>query len=86
LGIDYPGLTYNEPDLPNWVGHFVTEYSPNPELLVYDYAVGGATVLDVQRQILNQFLKHVGPKPEWAPWTAEDTLFGEFAGHGNYYI
>jgi len=79
LGIKFPGLTYNEADEPNWVGHFVTNYSPNPDLLVYDYAVGGATAQGVKGQC-HSFLNHVGKKPEWAPWTSEDTLFVTWVG------
>ncbi|PPQ87976.1 hypothetical protein CVT25_001055 [Psilocybe cyanescens] len=30
LGIDFPGLTYNESGLPNWVGHLITKYCPEP--------------------------------------------------------
>jgi len=77
FGIAFPGLTYNEQALPNWVGHFVTG---RPELLVYDYAFGGSTVSGVKNQVLRQFAQHVGQKPEWAPWTAEDTLFVTWVG------
>lgn len=30
LGVPYPGLTWNEPDLPNWVGHLITKFCPPP--------------------------------------------------------
>ncbi|KAF4615032.1 hypothetical protein D9613_003113 [Agrocybe pediades] len=30
LGVEYPGRTYNEPDLPNWVGHFLSKYCSEP--------------------------------------------------------
>ncbi|EPQ58338.1 hypothetical protein GLOTRDRAFT_57235 [Gloeophyllum trabeum ATCC 11539] len=79
LGVDFPGITWTEQDQPNWVGHLVTKYTPNP-LLVYDYAVGGDTIAGVKRQVERQFLPHVGQKPDWAPWTAEDTLFVTWIG------
>ena len=67
LGVPFPGDTYNEPDLPNWVGYLITKYCPPPRfdpskeeqdshykespLLVYDYAEGGATIANVCSQI-----------------------------------
>lgn len=30
LGIPFPGETYNEPNLPNWVGHLLSNYVPGP--------------------------------------------------------
>lgn len=30
LGMPFPGITYNEPELPNWVGHLLTSYVPGP--------------------------------------------------------
>ena len=33
----------------------------------------------VKRQIEISFLPDLGKKPEWAPWTATDSLFGEFS-------
>ena len=71
---------------PNWVGHLITKYSeplreddqndrdPRPSIVVFDYAVGGKTVSGVKHQIEQQFIPHIGKKPDW---TAEDTLFGE---------
>ncbi|TFK55126.1 hypothetical protein OE88DRAFT_1653789 [Heliocybe sulcata] len=79
LGIDYPGVTWAESGQPNWVGHLVTEYVFSP-VLVYDYAVGGATVSGVRNQIERHFLPTVAKKPHWAPWTAEDTLFVTWIG------
>ncbi|KAF8319339.1 hypothetical protein DL93DRAFT_2053618, partial [Clavulina sp. PMI_390] len=61
-------------------------------LLIYNYAVGGATVDDVVGQVRNQFLesnaeeakgkaakKDRGPGPS-APWKAEDSLFVFWVG------
>lgn len=79
LGVEFPGDTWAEPDQPNWVGHLITNYSVNPALLVRDYAVGGDTVAGVKRQIQRYVSRHVGVKPEWRPWKAENTLFGKSA-------
>jgi hypothetical protein len=76
LGVKYPGFTWAGFGEPNWVGHLITEYNPNGALLVYDFARGGDTIAGVQQQVRNQFLPVLAPKPEWAPWTAEDSLFG----------
>jgi hypothetical protein len=75
LGVEYPGITWAEPEEPNWVGYMVTEYNPKNSLLVYNFAVGGDTIDGVRRQIHTEFLPTLAVKPGWAPWTAEDTLF-----------
>ncbi|KAJ8699792.1 hypothetical protein PTI98_002879 [Pleurotus ostreatus] len=72
LGTEWPGFTWNEPDLPNWVGHLLTKYAPGPKynptadqqdeaylaapLLAYDYAIGGATYSGVRHQV-ERFLR-----------------------------
>lgn len=79
LGILFPGSTWNEPDEPNWVGHFITAYYPGPKykpgcskqdeayssapLLVYNYAIGGDTVSGVQQQIRRRYLREAGASP-----------------------
>ncbi|GLB34892.1 hypothetical protein LshimejAT787_0204570 [Lyophyllum shimeji] len=96
LGVPFPGSTWNEPDLPNWVGHLVTKYFPRPRfipagveqdaaylerpLLVYDYAKGGDTVTGVRRQIQSRFLPSVGQKPDWASWSSDNSLFITWIG------
>ncbi|KAH8116773.1 hypothetical protein DFH11DRAFT_1505240 [Phellopilus nigrolimitatus] len=89
LGEPFPGFCYTEAKrsgkfgstLPNWVGHFISSRkSKEQTLLVYDYAVGGHTVSGVRGQVERQFLPHVGQKPEWARWNAEDTLFVTWVG------
>ncbi|EJF66374.1 hypothetical protein DICSQDRAFT_97426 [Dichomitus squalens LYAD-421 SS1] len=80
LGIEFPGITWAEPAMPNWVGHLITEYSPGTHLLVYDYAVGGDTVGGIRKQVQVNFLPRVGEKPSWAPWSAQDTLFVTWIG------
>ncbi|KAL1947913.1 hypothetical protein VTO73DRAFT_13637 [Trametes versicolor] len=79
LGIEFPGVTWAEPAMPNWVGHLITEYSQS-KLLVYDYAVGGDSVQGVRKQVQVNFLPRVGEKPSWAPWSAEDSLFVTWIG------
>ncbi|THU87264.1 hypothetical protein K435DRAFT_761949 [Dendrothele bispora CBS 962.96] len=82
---------WNEADTPNWVGHFITKYASPPRfdpskqkqaedfsnapLLVYDFAIGGQTVNGVEGQIEDRFLPTIAKKPEWAPWTANESLF-----------
>lgn len=79
LGVEWPGTTYTEGELaPNWVGHLIVAHRPHPETLVFDYAEGGCRVFGVQQQMQREFLLHVGKKPEWAPWTSDDSLFGAF--------
>jgi hypothetical protein len=48
----------------------------NPDLLVYDYAVGGDNVLGLEDQVKKRFLPHAGRQPDWAPWKSDNTLFG----------
>lgn len=45
-------------------------------LLVYDYAQGGHTLKGVRTQIDREFTPHLATKPEWAPWSEADSLFG----------
>ncbi|KAI0670369.1 hypothetical protein C8Q78DRAFT_1035867 [Trametes maxima] len=80
LGIEFPGVTWAEPAMPNWVGYLITEYSPYTKLLVYDYAVGGESVQGVRKQVQVNFLPRVGEKPSWAPWSAGDSLFVTWIG------
>lgn len=83
LGVSYPGHTWTEGhDKPNWVGHLVKPHTKdtnhdNPKFLVYDYAMGGATITGVHEQIHRDFLPTVGERPKWASWKETDTLFGE---------
>jgi hypothetical protein len=104
LGIEYPGLTWNEENEPNWVGHLITEYCPAPRyipdqdengqdpaylsspLLVYDYAQGGDTIAGVQQQIRHWFLPKAGKKPNWSPWSANTSLFGEPIGKDHRHL
>jgi hypothetical protein len=56
------------------VGYLATEYNQSP-ILAYDYAVPGATVLDLIWQVKGWFLPHAAQKPTWAPWTSDNSLF-----------
>lgn len=37
LGAPWPGQTYNEDDKPNWVGHLITKYCPQPRYVPKGY-------------------------------------------------
>jgi len=74
---------------PNWVGILISKYAPGQKyiprsqtssILVYNYAIGGDSVAGVGIQIKRRFIPHVGQKPDWAPWTSEDTLFITWVG------
>ncbi|KAI0713878.1 hypothetical protein C8Q76DRAFT_768744 [Earliella scabrosa] len=82
LGVPFPGYTWCEPGKPNWVGHFVQKVRAQLDmrLLVYNYARGGDTAEGVGRQVHDQFLPDLAPKPDWAPWSSDDTLFLTFVG------
>ncbi|THH26567.1 hypothetical protein EUX98_g7625 [Antrodiella citrinella] len=86
LGVPYPGdrlwtMADDSDDAPpNWVGWLITEFAANQGILVYDYAVGGNFVEDVVRQVQQHYLPSVGKKPEWAQWSADDTLFVTWIG------
>ncbi|KAI0065396.1 hypothetical protein BV25DRAFT_1821796 [Artomyces pyxidatus] len=80
IGLPLPGITYNEPDKFNWVGHLITSYCNNrSDILVYDYAIGGQTVSGVCNQVDRQFLSSIGPKIGKA-WNASDALFVTWVG------
>ncbi|KAJ6551716.1 hypothetical protein B0H19DRAFT_1211301 [Mycena capillaripes] len=82
LGVEFPGATYAEVGEPNWVGHLITNYTSGSRdrLLVYNYAKGGSRVHNVKNQIEVMFKRHIELKPDWAAWTAEDTLFITWVG------
>ena len=66
------------------MGHLVTKYAARREMLAYCYAVGGARVDGVEYQIEHDFEGDIRGKPVWAPWDAEDTLFGEWVVLGPF--
>ncbi|KAF8591063.1 carbohydrate esterase family 16 protein [Ramaria rubella] len=74
LGIPYPGNTFA--DGPNWVGYLATTYS----LIAFDYARGGEKTTNLNHHLENHFLPQLGDKPEYAPWTKENSLFVTWIG------
>ncbi|CAL1704184.1 unnamed protein product [Somion occarium] len=80
LGVVFPGYSWAEDHKPNWVGYLITEFAPGHAMLVYDYAVGGDRVNGVVSQIQRHFIPKVGQKPDWAPWSSDDTLFITWVG------
>jgi phospholipase/lecithinase/hemolysin len=74
----------------DWVGFEVTKYNASL-LLSYNLAYGGATtdaslvapyadtVLSFVDQV-GEFSASLAAKPDWAPWTASDTLVGVWMG------
>lgn len=81
LGIPMPGVTWTEKNTKNWVGHLVKSFKKDghdPRVLCY--AVGGDRVAGVGQQITRHFLPSAGTKPDWAPWTSEQSLFITWVG------
>ena len=74
----------------NWVGFLVTEFNKST-LLSYNFADGGATtdasLVRPFQPTVKSFIDQVGlfngslaSHPDYAPWKAEDTLFGVWIG------
>ncbi|KAL4957540.1 hypothetical protein BDW69DRAFT_180465 [Aspergillus filifer] len=74
----------------NWIGQLVGTYNSSL-LLNYNLAYGGATVNaslvapytpEVYSLIdqVTEFTQYLAPKPEYAPWTANNTLFAVWEG------
>ncbi|KAK4223487.1 hypothetical protein QBC38DRAFT_516820 [Podospora fimiseda] len=74
----------------NWVGFLTSQFNTSI-LLTYNFAYGGATtnaslvtpwredVLSFVDQVA-QFSNSIASKPSYAPWTAENSLFGVWMG------
>jgi phospholipase/lecithinase/hemolysin len=84
----YPGWTSSGG--PNWVGYLVKDFNAT-SLYSYNFAYGGATVnaslvKPYQPTVLSlidqvqQFSKSIASKPSYAPWTANNSLFGIWMG------
>nr|AMJ52087.1 lijH [Ascomycota sp. F53] len=84
----YPGWTTTGG--PNWIGYLTAKYNSS---LVYSYnfAYGGATtdatlVAPYEPTVLSfidqvaEFTDSVASKPDYAPWSADDSLFGIWLG------
>ncbi|KZV69485.1 carbohydrate esterase family 16 protein [Peniophora sp. CONT] len=83
LGVPFPGRTWASinGDDANWVGFIVnTIADERKDLLVYDYAVGGDRVESLERQVGRSGFETIRDKPDWAPWTAADSLFVAWFG------
>lgn len=63
--------------------HLLKKRDESHPLLVYDYAIGGHTVDGVRQQVRMKYLRSLGGKPDSAPWTEQDSLFGELNDMGN---
>ncbi|KAJ7501057.1 hypothetical protein B0H11DRAFT_1713773 [Mycena galericulata] len=85
--VPFKGLTYADRDGTNWVGYVLTQHDPHPDLLVHDYAVGGARVPAlgqggaVETQVNDHFLAGYAMvrTAEGLPWDA-DSLFVAWVG------
>jgi hypothetical protein len=71
---EFPGET--TADEANWVGYVIENYS-RTRVLFYNFATPGSMVQGVKSQCRQDFLEGPGAKPDWAPWTSRDSLFGE---------
>lgn len=75
----------------NWVGYLTTEQNASL-VLSYNLAIGGATIDDSlvassQGDLVSQvetFEQTYASKPESAPWTAENAVFGFWIGVNEY--
>ncbi|KAJ7681558.1 hypothetical protein B0H17DRAFT_1161112 [Mycena rosella] len=86
--ISFTGLTYADRDGTNWVGYLLTEHDPHPDLLVHDYAAGGARVPAlgrgpaVETQVNSNFLQgYAMTRTDGElPWDAAHSLFITWVG------
>ncbi|KAJ7872968.1 hypothetical protein B0H13DRAFT_1633694 [Mycena leptocephala] len=85
--VPYKSLTYADIDGTNWVGYLLMQHDPHPDLLVHDYAVGGARVPAlgrgaVETQVNQNFLAGyaMDRAADGLPWNAADTLFVTWVG------
>ncbi|KAF8212645.1 hypothetical protein K438DRAFT_1544884, partial [Mycena galopus ATCC 62051] len=86
--VPYKSLTYADIDGTNWVGYLLMQHSPHPDLLVHDYAAGGARVPAlgfgpaVETQVNQNFLEGYAMErsDESLPWDAADSLFVTWVG------
>ncbi|KAJ7106342.1 SGNH hydrolase-type esterase domain-containing protein [Mycena epipterygia] len=86
--LPFRGLTYADIDGTNWVGYVLKEHDPHPDLLVHDYAVGGARVPAlgrggaVETQVNENFLAGyaMAPAAEGLIWDAAHSLFVTWIG------
>ncbi|KAG6874206.1 hypothetical protein C0995_003752 [Termitomyces sp. Mi166 len=91
LGLPFPGLTWNEEGLPNWVGHLITKYVPRPRFIAEKKATQdpeylkrpmlvydcaiGGDTIAGVQRQIHRFLPSVGQRPDWALWSPASSLF-----------
>ncbi|KAH9966024.1 hypothetical protein BC827DRAFT_786476 [Russula dissimulans] len=82
LGVAFPGQPVNEPGLPNWVGYLIRDHGHgHANMVAYNYARQWDTVTGVYTsQVSAEFLPAVGMKPQWATWSASDSIFITWVG------
>ncbi|KAJ6493449.1 hypothetical protein C8R45DRAFT_989808 [Mycena sanguinolenta] len=84
--VPYKSLTYADLDGTNWVGYLLMQHSPHPDLLVHDYAYGGArvpalgSIPAVEKQVNQYFLEGYAMDRAVLPWNAADSLFVTWVG------
>ncbi|KAJ7479174.1 SGNH hydrolase-type esterase domain-containing protein [Mycena latifolia] len=86
--VPFKGLTYADFDGTNWVGYLLTEHDPHPDLLVHDYAAGGARVPElgrvpsVETQVNKNFLEGyaMARTADGLPWDTAHSLFVTWVG------
>ncbi|KAJ7072945.1 hypothetical protein C8F01DRAFT_951019, partial [Mycena amicta] len=93
--VQFKGLTYADEDGTNWIGYILTQHNPHQNMLVHDYAAGGARVPassrgagSVERQVDEYFFNGYAIKPQAVEgsedteliWKAANSLFVTWAG------
>ncbi|KAJ7113267.1 SGNH hydrolase-type esterase domain-containing protein [Mycena crocata] len=87
--VPFQGLTYADAFGTNWVGYLLTQHDPHPDVLVHDYAVGGARVPAlgrggaVETQVNKYFLEGYAMQAAedgGLPWDAADSMFVTWVG------
>jgi len=85
----YPG--YTSSNGPNWVDFLTITYNKSI-IRTYDLAYGGATidsnlivpyeptVISMKEQVLSEYIPIYSSKPNFAPWSASNSLFSFFIG------
>ena len=88
LGVPFPGVTWNEPQRPNWVGHLLTKYCPEPRYRPSDGANYGKCRYFPDRSIYTNSFPHfqdcpVGDKEAQDAWAKSPLLVHDYAKGGD---